>query len=442
MRSILFGTLLLLACALASGALPAAAQDDGLLPAPPADALDVGPDEEYFAGLREQVLETGLGRNAIAPINQPQYVTVADAALTMDDGEQVFVLDYGNPDGGVRIYPRRLLVWHVVVNEVLGSGKNSRRRSITYCPLTGCVRGYSGQVGGFDTPFGTMGTLLNANHLLFDYSTNSIWPQLTGMAIDGLLTGETLDAFPLVWTTWRRARERYPEGTVLSRATGYRRDYGEDPYGSYREPGTYYQDARILHPVANEDDRLEPKTRVLGLKLDDLNLALVRESLRTPKAANFDAGVTPVVSLWDADLDAPRLFDRRVANYMLHFVSRNGDYYDVETGTRWRPDGLALEGRLAGNRLALLDAFDVMWFAWAAFHPESTVFDWQEAMADKAAEDVLSPVERVEPPEPAYEKPETEVAPSPPNVRKPDLPTDIPPSVITPDMEIGPQEGL
>lgn len=418
-------------------------QDDGLLPNAAREAMEVGPDEGYFAELREQIFETGLGRNNIPPINAPNYISVPNAALGMDDSEIVFVLDYGNPDGVTRIYPRQVLVWHVVVNEVLGTGKNARRRSITYCPITGCVRGYAGQIDGFDTPFGTLGPLLNGNHLLFDYSTNSVWPQLTGTAIDGPLQGKSLDSFPLVWTTWARARQKYPDAQVLSRATGYRRDYGDDPYGSYHREDTYYQDERILHPLAKVDERLSPKTRILGLQLDDLNVAVVRDSLRRPRAANFDAGVTPIVSLWDGDLEAPRLFDRRVANYLLHFVYREGAYYDVETGTRWLPNGVAVEGRLEANRLALLDSFDVMWFAWSAFYPETQLFNWQDALeAEQQAETSFSSVEQVEPPAPKYGKPETETAPTLPKVNKPQLPKDIPPSVITPDMEIGPADGL
>ncbi|WP_167512494.1 DUF3179 domain-containing protein [Oceanidesulfovibrio marinus] len=429
---------------LCAWAMPVRAQNaSGLLPSSAAEAEKAGPDDAYFEELRNSIFETGLGRNNIPPINRPQYISVQDAALAMDDGESVFVLDYGNPDGQPRIYPRRVLVWHVVVNEVLGSGKNARRRSITYSPITGCVRGYSGEVAGFSTPFGSMGTLLNANSILFDYSTNSMWSQLLGMAFDGPLKGTTLESFPLVWTTWGRARKRYPDAKVLSRATGYRRSYGTDPYGSYRRDDSYYQDQRILHPLLHQDDRLEPKARVLGLHLDDLSVAIVRQSLKQPKAANFDAGVTPIVSLWDEDLDAPRLFDRRVGNYQLHFVYRDGSYFDVETGTRWQPDGLAVEGRLENNRLALIDGFDVMWFAWSAFYPSTTIFSWEDAVtAQKTEEETFSAVEQVEPPEPTFDKPGTETLPTLPNVTPPALPKDIPPTVITPDMKINPEEGL
>lgn len=435
--------LALLACLfLLAGAATAFCQD-GALPDNDPETMAAGPSEAYFAELRDLIHETGLGPNSIPPINAPNFISVPDAALGMDDSEHVFVLDYGNPDGVTRIYPRQVLVWHVVVNEVLGEGKNARRRSVTYCPVTGCVRGYAGRIDRFDTPFGTLGSLLNGNHLLFDYSTNSVWPQLTGMAIGGPLQGRKLESFPLVWTTWRRARLKYPDAQVLSRATGHRRNYGEDPYGSYNRPDTYYQDERVLHPLASYDDQLPPKTRILGLQLDNLNVAVVRDSLRRPRAANFDAGVTPVVSIWDDELDAPRLFDRRVGNYLLHFVYRDGVYRDVETGTRWQPDGRAVEGRLAGNRLALLDSFDVMWFAWTAFYPDAALFSWQEALeAKRRAEAEFSPVEQVEPPDPTFEKPQTEVAPSLPNVNRPQLPKDIPPSIITPDMEIGPEEGL
>ena len=49
-------------------------------------------------------------------------------------------------------------------------------------------------------------------------------------------------------------------------------------------------------------------------------------------------------------------------------------FVDRETGSRWDIAGRAVEGGLKGWTLTWLDGTQVRWFAWAAEHPETSVY--------------------------------------------------------------------
>jgi hypothetical protein len=317
----------------------------------------------------DALVDTGVGANSIPPVFQPTFDTVSDAALVLEPNDDVFVLERGKT---VRIYPRSVLVWHCIVNDRI----DGERVTITYSPLTGSVMGFPGRVGLHDTVFGNTGKLLYADLVLFDYATNSLWAQIPALAIDGALKGTRLTPFALTWTTWGKARRAYPDARVLSRhtGTGVRRPYGKDPYGSYRDPQGYYNNDRITYPLPHRDDRLPPKTPVLALDLEAAPLAVVKEAVRRAGTLEIDAGVTPLVAVWDADLDAVRVFDRRVQGKPLSFTLYEGKLYDRETNSEWTGRGVCTYGMLRDERLAPVDAFDVMWFAWAAFHPDTMLF--------------------------------------------------------------------
>ena len=44
-------------------------------------------------------------------------------------------------------------------------------------------------------------------------------------------------------------------------------------------------------------------------------------------------------------------------------------------GSEWNYEGVAVAGELAGERLVRLSIWPGFWFEWAAFHPETLVYD-------------------------------------------------------------------
>ena len=52
-----------------------------------------------------------------------------------------------------------------------------------------------------------------------------------------------------------------------------------------------------------------------------------------------------------------------------------GAIRDLQTGSLWSADGLALEGDLAGVQLAFVTSFFTEWYGWAAFHPDTLIYE-------------------------------------------------------------------
>lgn len=194
---------------------------------------------------RQLVLGTAH-KDDIPAIDEPLFESVASADVYLNDMGYGIAVVVGSR---VRFYPFQILVWHEVVNDTL----NGRDLLVTYDPLT-----YSSVVYDRIDTFGVSGKLWNSNTLLYDRTTESLWSQLRGEAIDGTLTGTTLTRYPARVMTWSDYKLEYSYGQVLSRNTGFDRDYTQNPYEGYDESQA------IWFPLDREDTRLAPKSLVYG----------------------------------------------------------------------------------------------------------------------------------------------------------------------------------
>lgn len=316
------------------------------------------------AFLRDQVRSGGPGKDGIPSIDEPMFASAQEAPVGLGPDSIVFGIVH---DEAVKAYPQYVLVWHEIVNDVLGD----RPVSVTYCPLTGTAMGF---LRG-ETTFGVSGKLLNSNLVMYDRATDSRWPQMLATAISGPLVGNSLREFSLAWTTWRRWRREYPETLVLTEDTGHIRDYGRDPYGAYTPPSGYYAEANTLFAPLRESDRYHPKSVAVGTRTAEGALAFHKPALRkrgllegTASAATETAtgpeteGGTPYLAAYDPELDTATVYynpDERAFEY------RSGRVVGPD-GTVHAPDALSLE-RVVN--------YDAMWFAWAGFYPNSTVVE-------------------------------------------------------------------
>jgi len=333
--------------------------DDPNIPEEEQQALD-----KFFLNLKSG----GPSKDGIPPIENPNYLSITDADENIDDNEVVFVVESSD---GVFIYRQRILAWHEIVNETFSGEK----MSITYCPLTGSAVGFKGAVSRGETTFGTSGKLLNSNLVMYDRLTGSYIPQLLGKAINGNLKGERLDEFPIIWTRWFKAKSFYEEAQVLSEKTGFIRNYRGDPYGSYLEKNNYYDSGGALFPVMHQDNRFEPKEVVMAGRVNETPFAILKQKIRSEKVMNLELENIPLVALYDGELDTVRIFRRMDQDQTLTFRFENGDFLDENTMSIWNERGAAVEGQQQGAQLEAINSFDVMWFAWVAFHPETEVYE-------------------------------------------------------------------
>ncbi|AGC49663.1 DUF3179 domain-containing protein [Lawsonia intracellularis] len=322
-------------------------------------------DLQYIAN---NLTETPVKYGDIPSITQPEYISVNDANLTLEGRDPVFIVFI--PGSQPRIYPQRIMVWHEVVNEYI----NGKSYVITYSPISGSMAAYESTIEGMNLIFDTEGKLFNSTSVLIDRNTGSLWSQLIGMAFDGPLKGKGLRYIVSWWTTWDKAKEMYPTALVLATPRGTNKPYGRDPYGSYVTHGNYYDDERIVYPVVQQDKKhqLHPKTKVLGIEIEGLPLAIDEAYVKEKKVVNFYFGPYALVALYDSRLDIVRVFNREVWDKQILFTQNpQGLLVDIDTNTIWNYDGIAIQGKLKDASISEFFGINAFWFSWYAFNPES-----------------------------------------------------------------------
>jgi hypothetical protein len=300
------------------------------------------PAEDYTSAM----LSGGPPKDGIPAIDRPRFWSPAEADEFLDPGDIVFGLE---ENGIARAYPQRILVWHEIVNDDLGG----LGLAVTYCPLTGTAIAFERA----RTEFGVSGRLVNSNLIMYDRDTDTWFPQVLAIGIQGPHRDEALVERPLVWTTWGRWRAAHPGTEVLSTDTGFARNYRRDPYGSYNpRTGYYAPDAATMFPLMHDDPPFPPKTEVIGARTAEAAVAFPLDRLREAGRAELEADGTVFTALYDEALDTGYVFRGR-----SEAAARPGGA---------GPHDVAWTG---GEPLELLDGFQAMWFAWAAFYPGTAV---------------------------------------------------------------------
>ena len=282
-------------------------------------------------------------------------------------------------NGDARAYPVQILMWHEIVNDTVGRTPVA----VTYCPLCNSGLVFERVVNGRVLDFGTSGKLYKSDLVMYDRQTDSLWTQMEGRAIVGALAATRLRPLPantISYADWKVAR---PAGLVRSRETGSERRYGVNPYTSY--------DAAATPPFAftgRLDGRLPPKERVVGVVLGGEARAYPWPALIRQPVVHDTLGGEPLVVFYRpgalSALDAKEIEHSRgvgataayrpvVDGKRLTFQVAGNGFRDRETGTRWNLLGQGLRGRLAGQQLPAILHVDAFWFAWAAFHPDTSV---------------------------------------------------------------------
>ncbi len=298
--------------------------------------------------------------DAIPPIHAPKYEP-ASAAGWLDDEDMIIGYATGEQAWA---YPIRILNFHEIVNENLGG----EPVLISYCPL--CFSGivYNRRLGDQVLTFGNTSALYDSDMVMLDYETGSYWWQVPGQAIVGPLTGEQLEILPSTVTTWRGWRELHPGTQVLSRDTGYERNYDQDPFATYAE---ILDGGRFAFPVgeAARDPRLSPAAVVLALKVEGTAVAYPLEA-SAPSVIHDEVDGSPVAIFLDPGSRTGAAFHPVAAGELLRFDWTEAGPIDENTGSLWDLAGRAIDGPLSGEQLEQLPTRTSFWFAIVAAEPE------------------------------------------------------------------------
>jgi hypothetical protein len=268
----------------------------------------------------EKIIAGGPGRDGIRAVDAPTFAG-PEAASAIGDETPVLGVSIG---GDARAYLAPILEYHQVVNDSVGGVPIV----VTYDPLTGTPLAWKRSVDGRTLRFGVSGLLYNSGFLLYDHETESLWSQFEGRAIAGPLAGKTLEAVPLRQQDFASWFAREPKTRILIPPDPAHHDYNESPYATYAE-----KDGGPF-PVEARDRRFHAKELVVGVVVGG-----------KPRA------------------------------YLASLVSANGSRIEDEIdGKKIVVAYDSARGVFEWEVPAGVPVTESYWFAWKAFHPDTTIW--------------------------------------------------------------------
>jgi hypothetical protein len=235
---------------------------------------------------------------------------------------------------------------------------------------------------------------VNMNFVMRDRQTRSLWQQATGEAYEGPLSGQHLEIYPFVVTTWEEWRAEHAKTLVLAPVAGdvaYVPEGGGPPINLYKllwdRRQQEFQDQRAARgggrparPLRREDSRLPMYEQVVGLDAGGARRAYPVAVLKKERVVNDQLGTQPLVLLATPDGAMVTAFARTLRGRTLTFEMRGpaGRVVDVETGSRWNAFGECVEGTLRRNQLTMLTPLPSLWFSWAQFYADTGGYTGKE----------------------------------------------------------------
>lgn len=269
-----------------------------------------------------KILDGGPGKDGIPSIDKPKFTSIPEAGSWLKDKDLVMLVTLNNQ---TKAYPILIMNWHEIVNDRIGNTPIL----VSYCPLCGSGIVYRRVSDGEEVEFGVSGKLYNSDLLMYDRKTNTLWSQISGEAVLGQLAGKKLEQLEANLIDFKTLKDKYPQAQVLSRDTGFARDYSRSPYGDYDSS------SQVYFPVEHTSDKVFPKDRVIGIEVDGKF-----------KAYRFDT------------LKQKKTLTDMLDNKEIRLTLDNSEMILVNDLTDKTE----------------INFINTYWFAWVAFHPETEIY--------------------------------------------------------------------
>lgn len=324
----------------------------------------------------EELQSGGPQRDGIPPIDDPIFISVNEAQSWLSDNEPLIFV---NIKGQTKAYPLQVLIWHEIVNDTLAD----KKISVTFCPLCNASIVFDRELNGRVYDFGTSGLLRNSDLVMYDRQTESLWQQFTGRSIVGDMVTKVLTQLPSSILSFKSIYENYPKTLILSKQTGYIRDYGKNPYIGYDDIN---QSPFMLRQPT--DDRLFPMQRVATVSFNNNDKVYTYSSVKKKRVINdrfenknlvvmFEDNVTSALDRSDIassrDVGTVLIYESLLDGEVLEFYFDNG-FFDKQTKSQWNIFGEAISGSLKGKKLKPVITGAHFWFAWAVFKPNTLIY--------------------------------------------------------------------
>jgi hypothetical protein len=323
-----------------------------------------------------ELIPGGPPKDGIPAIDNPKF-------LSSDQFEREHSEEYLNSiiilgitiNGEARAYPIDILNWHEIVNDNF----EGKPISITYCPLTGSGIAFNtSSISG--SSLGTTGQLYENNLIFYDRITETYWSQMFGLSWCGQLKGP-LEMAPIIEATWISWKSMYPESKVLSRETGYTKDYDRSPYGQYSNTESILFRSSYLFHVPPYT-LFHPKEITHVLTLGNQTYLFPHSELTKYPVLNIYQKETKFVVIFDFNSHLAIAYNTTLSNgtnlrFSTAYSDKNKKITQIvqdESGTIWNIKGEAIEGELLGEKLDLLLGFNAYWFAATVFFGGAKTF--------------------------------------------------------------------
>lgn len=323
------------------------------------DAYNTAADGTKYTIHPDELILGCSGKDCIPSIDDPSFESVDAVDEWLQEGDLVIGIER---NGESKAYPLRILNVHEIVNDEVGGDPVA----VTYCPLCRSGLAYSREVNNQTLDFGVSGRLYNANLVMYDRQTETFWSQVQGDAIVGPLVPTELDLVFSTITEWSKWRDAHPNTQVLSRDTGIYpvSTYDRNPYSGY------FASDRVGFGVNEVDDRLHPKAIVYGVTVGGAATAYPEDAVENESIIHDTVGDTPVIVIQHPDTGAVHAY-RSEEELMLRWES---DALVDADGNEWQITDDTLKHVDSETALDAVPTHGFFWFAWSAFHPETSVY--------------------------------------------------------------------
>ncbi len=327
-----------------------------------------------------------LPQGSFPSIDFPAFVAKEAGMEMFFEHEPVISVEI---QGMAKAYPLNMLTMHEMSNDTLAGIPILP----TYCPLCNASvvydRRFSHEGVDYILEFEVSGMLRKSDMVMFDRQTETWWQQLMGYGIVGHFTGESLDVIPSLVLSVEEFFARYPDGQILSTATGTKSEdrYGHNPYVGYDSIGNNPYDK--FFDKNDVDARLPAMERVIDIRVGEeykiypwskiAEAGVLQDNFKGKDVVFFHK--SGMVSAMDAakiknsrDIGSVTAFNPYIDGEKLDFVKKKDCFVDTQTGSKWDITGRCIKGKLKGKQLMIEPHGSHFAFAWLAFHPESEVY--------------------------------------------------------------------
>ncbi len=184
------------------------------------------------------------------------------------------------------------------------------------------------QLDGQTLTFIVSGKLWRNSLVMRDKETNSLWSHVTGVCLEGELTGQTLTQIPSVQTTWAEWQQAHLDTRVLKKSEEITSSHYESYFKDPAKTG-FFRTVWL-------QDRLPGKSLVHGITLGPHALAVTNAALEPGAKLAYELGGVKLNITRDAD------------------------------------GGVRASRATAGTAVLVRTAY---WFAWSTFYPNTEVLD-------------------------------------------------------------------